>query len=215
MPLDLDIDRLKNSAAQLDDDELLKIAFTNAHEYQPIAIQIAREELGKRGIEVEIVVTNPAGTQLLPPEPEYKGVRGWLLLLCLGLTVFSPLFNLESLVKEYVDRSEYFGRFPRLQFITVTETLLIMGLMAFSIYAGVGLWSVRPGAVQVAKRYLFCVLGYHAVAAILPFMAGLPSAATDAMIPHVVGDVFEGVIMFAIWYLYLDNSKRVKATFGR
>jgi hypothetical protein len=214
MPIDLDIDRLKNRTAQLSDDELLKIAFTNAHEHQPIAIQIAREELGKRGIEVEVVATDPTGARLLPPEPEYKGVRGWLLLLCLGLTVFSPLFTMESLVKEYVEWSEYFDRFPGVQVITVTKMLLIIGLMAFSIYAGVRLWSVRPGAVQVAKRYFFCALGYHAVAAILPFMAGLPSAATDAMIPHVVQDVYVGVITFAVWYLYLDNSKRVKATFG-
>lgn len=94
MPFDLDIDRLKSSTAQLNDDELLKIAFTNCPEYQPIAVQIAREELSRRGIAVDIDVTCPAGAGPLPTEPEYKGVNGWLLFLCIVLTVLTPLFNL-------------------------------------------------------------------------------------------------------------------------
>src|SRR5262245_8612123 len=110
MSLDLDIDRLKNRTAQLGDDELLKIAFTNAHEYQPIAIEIAREELSKRGIAVEVVVTDPAGTRLPPTEPKYKykGVAGWLYLFCLSLTVFNPLITFGSLAADYSNLSQYF-----------------------------------------------------------------------------------------------------------
>ena len=214
MPLDLDIDRLKNRTAQLGDDELLKIAFTNAHEYQPIAIEIAREELSRRGIEVEVVVTDPAGTRLLPPEPEYKGVRGWLLFFCLSLTVFSPLMTMGSLGVGYSESSKYFDQFPGLRVITVIDMFLSLGVVAFSIYAGAGLWGIRPGAVQMAKRYLLCFLGYHGVAAILPFMAGLPSATADALIMPIAQVTLRGVIYFAVWYSYLNNSKRVKATFG-
>jgi hypothetical protein len=210
MSLDLDIDHLKNHMAQLVDDELLKIAFTNSHEYQPAAVEIAKEELSKRGIAVEDFVTDPAGTRW---PPEYKGVRGWLLLLCLGLTVFSPLFRLGDLVWGYQGSSKHFDQFPGLLVIIVIDTIFSLGLMAFSVYAGIGLWSIRPGAVQMAKRYLLYFLGYHAVAAILPFMAGLPSAATKAMIMPVAQNTLEGVIYFAVWYSYLNNSKRVKATF--
>lgn len=199
--------------AKLGDDELLKIAFTNAHEYQPIAIEMAREELSKRGLEVEVVVNDPAGTRLLPTEPEYKGVRGWLLLFCLSLTVFSPLLTIGSLGVGYSESSKYFGQFPGLRIINVIDIILSLGIVAFSIYAGAGLWSIRPGAVQMAKRYLLCFLGYHAVAAILPFMAGLPSASIDAMIMPVAQNTLRGVIYFAVWYSYLNNSKRVKATF--
>jgi Protein of unknown function (DUF2569) len=212
MPFDLDIDLLKSRVAKLGDDELLKIAFTNANEYQPVAIEIAREELSKRGIEVEVVVTDPAGTRLLPTEPEYKGVRG--LLFCLSLTVFSPLLTMGSLGMGYSESSKYFDQFPGLRVITVIDIFLTLVIVAFSIYAGAGLWCIRPGAVQMAKRYLLCFLGYHALAAILPFMAGLPSAATDAMIMPIAQDTLRSVISFAIWYSYLNNSKRVKATFG-
>ena len=194
-------------------DELIKIAFTNAHEYQPIAIEIAREELSRRGIKVEVIATDHAGTQLLPTEPEYKGVGGWLLLLCLGLTVFSPLSTLGSLAEEYLESSKYFDQFPGLLVITVIYTILSLGIVAFSIYAGVGLWSIRPGAVQMAKRFLLCLLGYHAIAAILPFTAGLPSTATQAMIETGATHLSRGVIYFAVWYSYLNKSKRVIATY--
>ena len=128
-----------------------------------------------------------------PAEPLYKGVGGWLLLLCLGLTVFSPLITLGSLAVGYSQSSKYFDQFPGLLVIVVVDTVLSLGLMAFSVYAG--------------------FLGYHIVAAILPFMAGLPSAANEAMIAQVAKDAFRGVIFFAVWYSYLNNSKRVSATY--
>ena len=85
--------------------------------------------------------------------------------------------------------------------------------MAFSVYAGPGFWSIRPGAVHMAKRYLLYFAGYHSVAAILPFMAGLPSAANEAMIAQVAKDTYRGVIYFAVWYSYLNKSRRVSVTY--
>jgi hypothetical protein len=143
----------------------------------------------------------------------YKGVRGWLLLFCLGLTVFSPLITLVSLALGYNESSKYFGQFPGLLVVTVIDTFLSLGVMAFSVYAGIGLWRIRPGAVRMAKRYLLCFLGYQAIAAILPFMAGLPSAANEAMIMQVAKDTFRSVIYIAVWYSYLNKSKRVQATY--
>lgn len=142
-----------------------------------------------------------------------KGVGGWLLLFCLGLIVFTPVITVGSLAASYGESSQYFDRFPGLLMITVVDTLLSVGLMGFSIYAGVGLWSIRPGAVQTAKRYLLCSLGCHAIAAVLPFMAGLPSAAYEAINAEVVKQTVRGVLYFAIWYSYLGKSQRVKATY--
>lgn len=174
---------------------------------------MAREELSKRGIAVEVVVTDPVGTQLPPTQPKYKGVRGWLLLFCLSLTLFTPLMTIGSLGAGYSESSKYFDQFPGLQVITMIDIYLSLGVVAFSIYAGTGLWGIRPGAVQMAKRYLLSFLGYHAITSILPFMAGLPSAANEAMIEPVAKEALRGVIYFTVWYLYLNNSKRVKATF--
>jgi MFS family permease len=158
--------------------------------------------------------TPPSLSPATPVEPRPKRVGGWLLLFCLGLTVFGPLITLGSLTALYSESSQFFHRFPGLLVITVVDTLLSLGLMVFGIYTGIGLWSIRAGAVRATKRYLLCVLGYSAVAAILPFMAGLPSAVNKAMVPLVVIGTIGSVISFAIWYSYLNKSRRVRATYG-
>src|SRR5208337_5486904 len=119
------------------------------------------------------------GKQGAKNDEQYKGVAGWLLLLCLGLTVFTPLVTLVALAAGYSESSKYFDRFPGLLVITLVDTVLSLGIASFSVYAGIGLWRIRPGAVQTAKRYLFCLLGYYALSAVLPFMAGLPPAANE------------------------------------
>jgi hypothetical protein len=146
-------------------------------------------------------------------DQKYKGVGGWLLLLCLGLTVFGPIMTIVNLGIGYSEYSAVFDRFPGIKRITIIDTLLSLGLMAFSIYAGMGLWSIRPGAVQMAKRYLLTFLGYLPISAVLPFMAGLPSAANNTMLAAVAPGIIKGVIGFIIWYSYLNNSKRVRATY--
>lgn len=148
-----------------------------------------------------------------PVEPQYRGVGGWLLFLCVSLTILAPLFTLIMIASGFGESSELFDEFPGLLVTVVIDSILSVGLMAFSIYAGIGLWSIRPGAVQTAKAYLWCYLGYHIVAAILPFMAGLPSAVNEFLVEEVSKDTFRGVIYFAIWYSYLNQSKRVNATY--
>ncbi|MCI0387374.1 MAG: hypothetical protein MOB07_01210 [Acidobacteria bacterium] len=60
--MSLDINHLKNRASNLGDDELLKIAFTNSHEYHQAAVDAAKAELSKRGYTIEVVVTRPTGS---------------------------------------------------------------------------------------------------------------------------------------------------------
>jgi uncharacterized protein DUF2569 len=136
-----------------------------------------------------------------------------LLFFCLGLTVITPVLTIGYLAVSLRDSSEYFDEFPGLLLITVIDTILSVGLVAFSIYTGIGLWRIRPGAVQLAKRYLLTFLLYHVVAAILPFMAGLPSESYEAMIGPIAKDMFRAVVYVAIWYSYLNKSKRVSATY--
>jgi hypothetical protein len=58
-----------------------------------------------------------------------------------------------------------------------------------------------------------CYLGYAFIAAALPFMAGLPSAANDSLIFVAAKSAIGGLVGFAIWYSYLNTSARVKATY--
>jgi len=82
-----------------------------------------------------------------PAEPQYKGVGGWLLLFCLQLTVFIPLFTLGSLFYPLVllgllavrfaglaGSSEYFAQFPGLLVITVVAVFIpLFTLVSLSI----------------------------------------------------------------------------------
>ncbi len=149
------------------------------------------------------------------PAPRDQGVGGWLLLLCLGLTIFRPLFTLGSIVVTYGESAQYFGKYPGLMIVTFIDTVLSIGLMAFSICAGIGLWRVQSNAVQVTKVFLLCLLGYAVVSSVLPFLAGLPSEANVDMIAPVATSAFKVVIYVAIWYSYLNKSERVRATYGQ
>ena len=118
--------------------------------------------------------------------PQYYGVRGWLLLFCLSLTIFSPLYTLYNLGVSYEASSTLFNRYPDLQNVFILDLILSLGLTAFSIYAGLALWNIKPGAVKTAKIYLLVFLGYVVIASFLPFKAGLPSTAHDLMIEEVI-----------------------------
>jgi len=45
----MDVDHLRNRTSKLRDDELLKIAVTNSHEYHRSAVHIAKDELSRGG----------------------------------------------------------------------------------------------------------------------------------------------------------------------
>lgn len=133
---------------------------------------------------------------------------------CIGLTILTPLITLFNLISGYNATNQFFDQFPGLVTITVIDWLFSIGLMIFSIYAGIALWKIRPGAVNIVKKYLLTVLGYTIIAAFLPFIAGLPARANDAMIAEVIKNIFRSIIYVFIWYSYLNKSKRVKATFN-
>jgi hypothetical protein len=86
--------------------------------------------------------------------------------------------------------------------------------MAFSIYAGLGLWRIRPGAVRTAEIYLLCFLCYQGIAAVLPFLAGFPASANHALTEAVYRNLARSLLYFGVWYSYLNKSERVKATYG-
>jgi len=144
---------------------------------------------------------------------KYKSVGGWLLLLCFALTIGSPLRTLYNLITTYNEIFQYFDQFPGMQNLLYIDGFLSVVLMGFSIRAGIALWSIKPRAVKIAKNYFLIFLGYSVIAVFLPFTAGLPSEANDAMIPEVIKGTMQSLFFFGIWYWYLNVSTRVKATY--
>jgi hypothetical protein len=147
------------------------------------------------------------------PNDQYKGVGGWLMLLCVGLTILGPLRSLGTLIQSYKEFSPHFGRFPVLRVLMDLDIPLSILLAAFSIYAGNRLWQVKPGAVKTAKTFFLFMLAYTAITSVLPFSTGLPPQFASAMIPEVMKGIFQNIIVAAIWISYLNKSKRVKATY--
>jgi len=144
---------------------------------------------------------------------QYKGVGGWLLLLCCVLTIFSPLGTLANLIASYEESALYFDVFPGIKKVIYIDTFLSILLMIKSVRAGIALWSVKPGAVKTAKNYFLIFTGYCIVVFFLPFTAGLPSEANDVMLLEGFFELIKSSVFFGIWYSYLNVSKRVKATY--
>lgn len=143
----------------------------------------------------------------------YTEVGGWLLLFCIALTIISPLRTLYNLVSSYNELEEYFTVFPSIKNLLYIDGFLSIALMFLSVRAGIALWQMKRGAVKMGKDYLLYFLGYTLIAAMLPFMIGLPTVANDAMVPEVIKGAIQSVVYFTIWYTYLNVSKRVKDTY--
>ncbi len=145
---------------------------------------------------------------------ELNGVKGWLLFLCLWLTVLTPLFTLGQLSVGWMEAEPFFEQFPSLKSVVILETLCLIGLHAFGIYAGFALWSIKPGAVKIAKNFFLTMLAYFLVS---PFVfsgtSDLPSEAISAIKNEGVGQAIKAILAFAVWFTYLHRSKRVRATY--
>jgi hypothetical protein len=142
-----------------------------------------------------------------------SGVGGWLLLLCVGLTVFGPILGLYNISSGYKDASPYFDVVPGVKTLFMIDVPLSLGLVMFSLFAGAGLWGVRPGAVRTAKRYLLCLLGYSLVTLMLPYIVNMPKEMTKLVVPELIKGTFKTAIYVGVWYAYLSNSQRVRNTY--
>jgi Protein of unknown function (DUF2569) len=146
-------------------------------------------------------------------QPKYQGVGGWLMFLCIILTILSPLKSAHNLITGFQEILPLRNEFPGLMLVAVVDTILGLGLVAFGFYAGMKLWQKMSGAVRAAKTYFLIFLAYSVVAAFLPFMAGLPEESNKIMAEEMPKAIVSSLIYFCIWFAYLSVSKRVRATY--
>jgi hypothetical protein len=163
----------------------------------------------------------PPPTAPLPPLPlpvdtmtRLRGVRGWLLFFCLSLTLLNPGATVYNLYNSIPQSAPYFRAFPGLFLLAVVDTVVSAGIAALSVYAGILLWRVRPGAVRVTRIFLIVGMVYVVIAPFTPLLAGLPQAVNDAVISAVPLAIGRGILYYAIWLGYLSSSKRVRATYS-
>jgi len=142
-----------------------------------------------------------------------NGVKGWLLLLCVAMTILMPLFTLGNLGLAWIASKLYLDTFSSLHTLILVDSVLSIGLMVFSIYAGYALWSIKQNAVRTAKAYLLTTLAYSILMPMV--IIGTSDPIMDNSIITEIGlkQAFSGIIAFAIWFTYLNRSKRVRTTY--
>lgn len=157
-----------------------------------------------------------------PERPQMEkgktGVRGWLLFLCLNLTIiipFSCLYEATSAlgaIYSPVMQIQLLG-FKNLLLFHKIIIITMAFLAVFSFYAGLCLWEAKQKAVKIAKIFLLTQLGLmFFVFAIRPFMVILYSDGNKFRI--IIESLIPFFSYFSVWFLYLTFSRRVRSTFG-
>jgi hypothetical protein len=154
------------------------------------------------------------------PSP-YKGVGGWLLFFCVLLVILAPLGTLSSLSRTTRTADELLGPDHPLKREMLIWTLAGLPAVVLGMVAGLRLWNVKPGAVTLAKIYLWVNVASGLLAfAVGPDYTPLFKAMARQRGVEMDFDFFQvfafvwSIVWFLIWYSYFRVSKRVKATYG-
>lgn len=148
-----------------------------------------------------VVATRDIYSDGRDPPLKMNGVGGWLVILIFMLTIWNPAslaLRASSIVWTVEPRS------------TLSLVLLAIrfAITSVGVAAGIALWRRRPGAVWLAKVALM-IFGIEAVAR-LSTRVDLSSAPRGTRLPLALFVVVHN----AGWYLYLQLSRRVRATYG-
>ena len=148
-------------------------------------------------------------------DEKLKGVRGWLLFFCFSLTVLDPSAVIFNLFTAADAAKPYFAEDPGLLRLVLANGVAGIALSVFSLYAGISLWKRLPGAPAVARKYLLTVLAYSVLAPFLPYLFGPTKlgGSRESFALISINSLFT-ILYVGAWYLYLDRSRRVRATYG-
>jgi hypothetical protein len=145
-------------------------------------------------------------------DTEFTGVRGWLLALCVMLTVIGPAIAVWLMVIEYTSAEPLFRQSLSIQAAALISLLLSGCSVVFGAYAGLRLWLVLPDAVSTAKHALLFGLAVDIVTT--AFEAAAAQVPSDRLLFQVEISLIPTLIFFTVCFTYLNQSKRVHATYG-
>lgn len=160
--------------------------------------------------------TNPSHSHAfhpgLQPSAQYKGVRGWLLVLCLMLTVVGPAISTWLMANEYTNAAPLFSESLSVHVLVVGSLVFMACSVAFGAYAGLRLWLIRPNAVNTAKHALLFGLAADVITTTIEAATAL--VPSDRLLFQVEVSLVPSLIFFTLCFAYLNKSKRVYATYG-
>jgi hypothetical protein len=142
---------------------------------------------------------------------DIKGIGGWLLWLCIMLTIIDPLIMLWN--GYLITEMRYDLRdIPVVFFLQLFALLLLIINIILSMLAGGRLWLKMKRVITYCKKVLIASLCIQFIIIILVIIMGYLIGA-PITIRDIVNDIGAIVIGFGIWYWYLTESVRVKNTF--
>ena len=138
------------------------------------------------------------------------------MFLCVVLTILNPLVTVGRFAIEISRSAPLMDVVAGLRAVFLVDGVLSTFVLAFSVYAGTGLWSRRKGAVRVAKMYLGVQLMNAVGAGLLPLalMSTIGDAGRTAMLGEYATTAVRGLIFSLVWFMYLTSSQRVRNTHG-
>jgi hypothetical protein len=147
------------------------------------------------------VGSRPASSKQDSPQ----GVEGWLLFLCVSLTIVAPLFDLKIGIKALTNMitSRSLTLFTASRLASVAAVYL--GLALYSFMAGLRLWLLKPNAPHFARIFLIL-----STTTVITLYTILYAAGVHVDILRIV---FGRSVFLVVWYSYLQTSRRVKATY--
>jgi hypothetical protein len=128
-------------------------------------------------------------------------VRGWLLILCLILTVWNPASLALRLAAGVAN-------LPSQPWLSLAFLAIRLVITSIGVAAGLSLFMRRPWAVQLAKTALV-LFAVEAVVR-LSTRVGLSEAPPGTRLPMAILLLVHN----AAWFLYLQKSRRVRAVYG-
>ncbi|MGA7578650.1 MAG: DUF2569 family protein [Desulfobaccales bacterium] len=156
--------------------------------------------------------------EIPPPGDREQEVRGWLLFLCINLTLiipFSSIYEASSALGMYLPGAS------SLQFFIFRQSLAYhLGVIAattflaiFSFYAGLCLWQLKPNAVKTVKLFLISqlllMMLLMTLRPVTVFTLGASPGSFAATLPRLI----PFLSYFGVWYAYLSFSRRVHLTY--
>jgi hypothetical protein len=149
---------------------------------------------------------SPSDSSSVPAE-----VSGWLLALCLILTVVFPATSLYRIISHTIPTAIAAHTLNRILLLSV-YSLLFSALAVLSFVAGLRLWLVKPHAVGFTRRFLLTYLIANAVYFVFWIAVIRPTkqvAYAEMGWYHIVGPAAS----VFLWYTSLEHSKRVRNTY--
>jgi len=192
-------------------------------DYTPACRKALEEAFLKRNGELGIEENSPRNEKYEAEEdvvkiveyPQYDKVGGWLLLFCLSLILFTPLDTIFTISKSWGIAARLFETYPTFRGMFIFDTILGIGLAAFSIYAGMLLLIINLKAAKVAKIFLLVEWSVTIIEPFLFFSVGFSREIREAFFGNMRLFFFRNLFYVGIWYVYLIKSKRVKGTYIR